>query len=106
MSREWRNILNYVVLGFGAFIIASITAMIPQLLDPNLGELDYRIILAAGLSAFVSVAGSALYPRVGSAELAHQVDKLRGSRGLSRKRMKVVPGTPATAATPPTPPTP
>lgn len=89
MTREQRNIVNYVVLGLVAFMLGCIAALIPELNGPPEAEINWRMILSAGLSAFMATAGAMLLPRVGSSHLAADVDKLK-KRGVKKSDMKVV----------------
>jgi hypothetical protein len=89
MGAETRNLIDYVVIAVGAAIIAFLGALIPDLMDPALPPINYRMAIGVGLGVFVATAGAALRPRVGSAKLAEEVDKKR-KRGVSRKNMTVV----------------
>lgn len=90
MSPEARNILNYALLAVGAFAVGCAAALVPQLMDPSMPELNFRIVLGSGLSALLAAYGGSFLPRGGSTRLAEQVDTLK-QMGVRKRDMRVVP---------------
>lgn len=90
MSLEVQNYVKYAALALAAFLIGCASALVPQLLDPTMPDLNWRIVLGTGIASLVTAYGGMLLPRHGSTGLAHQVNSLR-AEGYSREDMVVVP---------------
>lgn len=86
---ELRVYLKYAALALGAFLAGSLTALVPQLMDPTMPDLNFRIVVGSGLSALIAAFGGAFLPRQGSVGLSKDVDALR-SVGIPRTEMTVV----------------
>ena len=93
MSAEVRNYLKYALMGVVTFFFGAVAGILPQLNDPNvryLSDINYMPVLASALTAVSLAYGASFLPRVGSAQLAQQTDKLR-KKGVKRKNMVVEP---------------
>lgn len=87
-----QNLTRYALWGLLSVAVAVLTALLTQL--NGTGDLVWRPIIAAGISATLGVLTMALssmrLTRVGSEDIAADVDKLRES-GVHRKDMVVLP---------------
>jgi hypothetical protein len=89
MSPEARNYVQYAALALGAFLVGSLTALVPQLMDPTMPALNWRTVLGTGITAVLTAYGGSLLPRSGSTGLARQVDALKAD-GVPKSDMVVV----------------
>lgn len=89
MTAEQRLILKYAALALAAFAVGCATALVPQLMDPSVPPLNWRIVIGTGITALVTAYGAALLPRKGSTDLARQVNDLR-DQGVHRADMVVM----------------
>jgi len=82
--RAW---LNYAAAAIVAFVSGVLPVLILQLngADP----INWRTIIAAGLSAIVAAGIGSRLPRPESAQIASQVNNLR-ARGVPRREMVVM----------------
>jgi hypothetical protein len=90
VTPEVQNYIKYAAVALGAFLVGCAAALVPQLLDPALPPINWRIVIGTGISALVTAYGSTLLPRAGSTGLATQVNHLR-DLGVPRAEMTVVP---------------
>lgn len=86
---EINNALKYTLLALAAFSIGCATALVPQLMDPTLPVLNWRIVLGTGITAVITAYGGAMLPRAGSTAIAAQVDSLKAA-GMQKRDMVVV----------------
>jgi hypothetical protein len=89
VTPEIQNYLKYAALALAAFLVGCATALVPQLLDPAIPPLNWRIVIGTGIAALVTAYGGTLLPRSGSTGLAAEVNHLR-DHGVSRSDMSVV----------------
>jgi hypothetical protein len=94
---ELRNALKYAALALASFLVGCCTALLPQLLDPTMPDLNYRAVLAAGITAVVTAYGGSFLPRSGATAIAAQVDSLK-AQGIPHRDMVVLPKEGAIAA--------
>ena len=90
LTADQRNTLNYFVLALGAFVLGCAGALVPQLMDPTMPDLNFRVVIGTGLTAVLTAYGGSRLPRTGSAKLAAEVGALQ-AEGVSRSDMTVVP---------------
>jgi hypothetical protein len=89
MSLEQRNLLMYLFLALAAFAVGCATALVPQLMDPTMPPMNWRIVIGTGITALITAYGGSRLPRTGSTTIAAQVDNLK-SVGVPRRDMIVV----------------
>lgn len=89
MTPEIQNYLKYAALALGAFLVGCAAALVPQLMDPAMPPLNWRIVIGTGITALVTAYGGTMLPRAGSTGLATEVNHLR-DHGVSRTDMTVV----------------
>lgn len=95
---EFRNLLQYVLLCVTTFLLGAAAAIATQLADPGFAAVSWAPVLGAGITAVLAVVGGSRLPRVGSADLAEQVNHLK-DHGVQKKDMAIV----KTSDLPPTP---
>jgi hypothetical protein len=88
-DQELRNALKYALLALLAFGLGCATALVPQLMDPAMAPINWRIVVGTGITAIVTAYGGSRLPRSGSTAIASQVDALK-AQGVPRHEMVVV----------------
>lgn len=77
------------MLALAAFAVGCASALVPQLMDPTMPALNWRIVIGTGITAVLAAGGGSFLPRSGSTGIAAQVNELRG-QGVHRDDMVVL----------------
>jgi hypothetical protein len=89
LTADQMNTLNYFILALGAFVLGCAAALVPQLMDPSMPDLNFRVVIGTGLTAVLTAYGGSRLPRTGSARLAADVKALQQD-GVHRSEMSVI----------------